>query len=170
MAHHTELEYPLVKKPISLQEAKWFIEDNHRHFPGMNGWKFGTSITYNGKRVGVATCGRPVARKLDDGLTLEISRVCTLNTPNACSMLYAALINAGRQLGYCRFVTYILAEESGTSLKAITNLGLLPDKQVIGKFWTGFLTTGPRAPIEGNNLAGNKIRYMAVYPGHPSYK
>ena len=33
--------------------------------------------------VGVAVVGRPVARHLDDGLTLEITRVATDGTPNA---------------------------------------------------------------------------------------
>jgi hypothetical protein len=34
--------------------------------------------------------GRPVARMVDDGWTLEVNRVATDGTKNACSILYAA--------------------------------------------------------------------------------
>lgn len=37
---------------------------------------------------------------------------------NACSLLYAAAWRAARALGYRRLVTYILASEPGTSLRA----------------------------------------------------
>ena len=41
---------------------------------------------------GVAICGRPVARYLDDGLTLEILRCCTDGTYNACSKPLRSLL------------------------------------------------------------------------------
>lgn len=59
-----------------------------------------------------------MARLLDDGQTLEIIRVCTDGTPQACSMLYGALCRAGKALGYTRAVTYTLGTEPGTSLRA----------------------------------------------------
>ena len=62
--------------------------------------------------------GRPVARHLDDGLTLEINRNCTDGTKNACTMLYGAACRAAKALGYKRIVTYTRASEPGTSLKA----------------------------------------------------
>lgn len=67
---------------------------------------------------GVAIAGRPVARKLDDGLTIEISRVCTDGTRNACSKLYAACAKAARALGYRRVITYTLQSEPGTYVRA----------------------------------------------------
>ena len=67
---------------------------------------------------GVAICGRPVARYLDDGLTLEILRCCTDGTDNACSKLYGACCRIGFDMGYERIVTYTLATESGASLRA----------------------------------------------------
>ena len=67
---------------------------------------------------GVAIAGQPVARKLDDGLTIEIRRVCTDGTRNACSILYAACAKAARAMGYKRIVTYTLISEPGTSLLA----------------------------------------------------
>ncbi|WP_326550148.1 XF1762 family protein [Micromonospora sp. NBC_01813] len=68
--------------------------------------------------VGVAVVGRPVARLLDDGLTLEVTRVATDGTRNANSLLYAAAWQAARALGYRRLVTYTQDGESGASLRA----------------------------------------------------
>lgn len=68
--------------------------------------------------VGCAVCGRPVSRALDDGLTCEINRLCTDGTKNACSMLYGACCRVAKAMGYKKIITYILASEPGTSLKA----------------------------------------------------
>ncbi len=67
--------------------------------------------------VGVAVIGRPVAR-LDDGLTLEVTRVATDGTRNSCSKLYAAAWTAAKALGYRRLVTYTANDEPGSSLRA----------------------------------------------------
>lgn len=67
---------------------------------------------------GVVTVGRPIARKLQDGITLEVTRLCTDGTKNACSMLYAAAWRIAREMGYKRLITYILQSEAGTSLRA----------------------------------------------------
>jgi hypothetical protein len=71
-----------------------------------------------GKIVGVAIVGRPVSRFRDDGLTAEITRLCTDGTRNACSFLYGAASRAAFALGFKRIGTYILASEPGTSLTA----------------------------------------------------
>lgn len=68
--------------------------------------------------MGVATVGRPVARALDDGLTVEVNRTCTDGTGNANSMLYGACWRAARAMGYERCITYTQADESGASLNA----------------------------------------------------
>jgi hypothetical protein len=59
-----------------------------------------------------------VARALDNGWTLEVTRCCTDSTPHAASMLYAAAWRAAKALGYTRLITYTLISEPGTSLKA----------------------------------------------------
>ena len=83
-----------------------------------NGHKFSIAC-YDGERLcGVAMVGRPIARLLDDGMTVEITRNCTDGTYNACSMLYGACVKAAKALGYKRIVTYTLESEPGTSLKA----------------------------------------------------
>lgn len=72
-----------------------------------------------GEWLGVATVGRPVARMGGSpSEVLEVTRLCTDGTPNACSALYAAAGRVGREAGYKRIQTYILADEPGTSLKA----------------------------------------------------
>lgn len=60
-----------------------------------------------------------MARRLDDGLTLEVLRVCTDGTANACSFLYGRVKRIAQLLGYQRIVTYTLAKESGASLRAV---------------------------------------------------
>ena len=62
--------------------------------------------------------GRPVSRRLDDGFTLEINRICTDGTRNACSKLYGACMRAGKAMGYTKFITYTLPSEGGASLRA----------------------------------------------------
>lgn len=108
----------LTLQPITFPEASAFIRRHHRHHIPPQGWKFGIAVNDGDKVVGVVTVGRPVARALDNGLTLEVTRLCTDGTANACSMLYSAAWRAARALGYKRLITYILASERGTSLKA----------------------------------------------------
>ena len=76
--------------PVSLKEANAFVAEHHRHHRPTVGHKFSIACTDGEKIVGVAIIGRPVSRHLDDGWTLEVNRLCTDGTRNACSMLYAA--------------------------------------------------------------------------------
>jgi len=66
---------------------------------------------------GVGCVGRPVARAYDDGLTVEVTRVATDGTRNACSMIYGALVRAALALGYTRVITYTQEGESSASLR-----------------------------------------------------
>ena len=88
--------------PMTLKEANAFVEQNHRHHGPVVGHKFSIGLSDGEKIVGVAIVGRPVARHLDDGWTLEVNRLCTDGTRNACSMLYAAAWRAARAMGYKR--------------------------------------------------------------------
>ena len=91
----------------------------HRHHKPPVGHICSLAVADNEKIVGVAIVGRPVARHLDNGLTAEVTRLCTNGAKNACSMLYAAAWRAARALGYKKLITYILNTEPGTSLKAV---------------------------------------------------
>ena len=105
-------------QPISYPEACQFILENHSHHLPPQGWKFGIAVNDGKQIVGVITIGRPVARHLDNGWVLEVTRCCTNGVKNAASKLYAAAWNAVKNMGYKRLITYTLITEKGTSLKA----------------------------------------------------
>lgn len=121
-------------KPIHIKSACEYVKQYHRHNIPPVGGKFAVSC-YDGDRMcGVAICGRPTARKLDDGETLEIYRNCTDGTHNACSKLYGACVRIARDMGYKKVITYTLSSENGSSLKAsnFTYAGMAG-----GLEWTG---------------------------------
>ena len=105
--------------PCTLDEAQEFIARHHRHHGPPQGHKFSVAVADEAGVIrGVATVGRPVARLLDDGWTLEVNRVATDGCPNACSALYGAARRATFALGYRKLITYTLPEEGGVSLRA----------------------------------------------------
>jgi hypothetical protein len=105
--------------PLHLREANQFVARHHRHSLPPVGCKFALGAALDGKLVGVAIAGRPVARRLDDGKTLEVLRVATDDTPNACSFLYSRCAKIARLMGYLRIITYTLESECGASLRAV---------------------------------------------------
>nr|WP_197080913.1 XF1762 family protein [Paenibacillus sp. VKM B-2647] len=72
-------------QPITFAEACEFVRQYHRHHPPTLGHKFSIAVADGEKVVGVVTVGRPVARHLDNGRTLEVTRCCTDGTKNAAS-------------------------------------------------------------------------------------
>lgn len=105
--------------PIYIREANEFIKQYHRHSAPVSGGRFSVGAEHEGKIVGVMIAGRPVARLLDNGKTLEVLRVATDGTKNANSFLYSIGIKIARLMGYKKVITYNLSKESGSSLKAI---------------------------------------------------
>ena len=103
--------------PISLAEANEFVECHHRHHKKVVGAKFCIGVSKDNKICGVGIIGRPIARHLDNGWTLEVNRVATNGQKNACSILYAAAWRAAKAMGYRKLITYTLANESGSSLR-----------------------------------------------------
>jgi len=132
-------------KPITFREASDFINENHRHHKATVGHKFSIGLYDGEKIVGVAVCGRPVSRYLDDGETCEINRLCTDGTRNACSMLYGASCRVAKEMGYKKIITYILASENGASLKAS---GFICEGEAGGTHWTGKRNRGQDIPNE----------------------
>ncbi|MGW0662178.1 XF1762 family protein [Streptodolium elevatio] len=104
--------------PMHFRDACAFITAHHRHHRPPQGMKFALGVAAPDGVVGVAVVGRPVARLLDDGLTLEVTRTCTDGTRNANSKLYGAAWRAARALGYRRLISYTEAGESGAGLRA----------------------------------------------------
>lgn len=110
---------------VGLDEANAFVTAHHRHHKPVVGHLFSiaaaTADSLDGgarKIVGVAIIGRPVSRHRDDGVTAEVTRLCTDGTKDAPSFLYGACARACFALGFKRVGTYILATEPGTSLTA----------------------------------------------------
>lgn len=103
---------------MTRAEAHAFIRQHHRHHKPSIGDVFCLGAADGDRVVAVACVGRPVARMLDDGATLEVTRLATDGTRNACSFLYGACWRAARALGWSRLVTYTLPEEGGASLRA----------------------------------------------------
>lgn len=124
----------LVIKPIHLAPAKEYVGQYHRHNIPPVGGKFALGCYDDDRLCGVVICGRPTARKSDDGLTLEIYRNCTDGTPNACSKLYGAACKVAKDMGYKRVITYTLASENGSSLKASN---FTYEGEAGGLAWTG---------------------------------
>ena len=104
--------------PVTLREANAYVEALHRHHRPVQGAKFAIACADSDNEIrGVAIVGRPVARRLDNGWTLEVNRCCTDGARNAPSMLYRAAWRAARAMGYQRLITYTLPEEGGASLR-----------------------------------------------------
>jgi hypothetical protein len=104
--------------PMTIREAQAFVDRVHRHHRAPRGARFALGLACGTTIVGVALVGRPVARGLDDGWTVEVLRVAVVDgMRNACSQLYGAAWRAARALGYRRAITYTLATEPGTSLR-----------------------------------------------------
>lgn len=120
--------------PIHInRQAAPFIKKYHRHNLPSVGGKFAIGCMKDGVLVGVAVCGRPISRKLDNGKTCEILRVCTDGTDHVPSFLYAKCRKIAYAMGYEKVITYTLQSESGISLKAA---GAMQEKLFEGKQWT----------------------------------
>lgn len=104
--------------PIELKQANEFVARLHRHHDPVYRDKLRIGCEVDAKLCGVVQLGRPVARALDDGKTIEVVRLCTDGTPNACSFLYGRAARVAKDLGYSRIITYILDTETGISLRA----------------------------------------------------
>lgn len=132
-------------RPLSFKDACNYVDKYHRHHNATQGNKFSLGCYDNSVLVGVAICGRPVSRYLDDGLTLEITRVCTDGTKNACSKLYGACCRVAKNMGYRRIITYTLKSENGSSVKA-SNFVCIGEAG--GTHWTGERNKGQDIPHE----------------------
>jgi hypothetical protein len=137
--------------PVDLAAANDYVRRLHRHSKPTVGHRFSVGLEADGQLRGVAIAGRPVARALDDGSTLEILRVCTDGVRNGCTRLYGACCRAGAALGYELAITYTLASEGGASLRAA---GFRPVAEVRDRQWGC-----PSRPREQRDLVGGKIRW-----------
>ena len=140
--------------PCDLDEANAFVKQWHRHHGPVVGHKFSIAVADDEHICGVVIVGRPVARNADDDWTLEVTRLATDGTDNACSALYAAAWRAARALGYNRLITYTLTTEPGTSLVAA-------GWRLVGEAGGGSWNRKERPRVDKHPLQG-KFKWEAV--------
>lgn len=107
--------------PVELEQANAVVAAWHRHHKPCVGHRFSLGVVDDeGILHAAAVVGRPVARLGGHpSKVLEVTRLVTDGTKNCCSMLYSAAARVGKEMGFERIQTYILADlETGSSLKA----------------------------------------------------
>ena len=150
------LEYatgPRHVRPVSLRIAREYVAQHHRHSRPPVGHLWSLGLWEGDILHAVAVVGRPVARHLDDGETVEVTRLASDGTRNACSQLYAASAREARRRGYKRIITYTREDEPGTSLVAA---GWVRDGTSPGRQWTC-----PSRPRAHDPMACGRVRWRA---------
>jgi hypothetical protein len=127
----------LVTTPLTIGEARAFVEAKHAHHHAPKSALFAVGVsacphvrcpTRDGKvdcpDIGLtlrcaALVGRPVARKLDQlGHVAELTRCASDRTPHVASKCIAAATRMAIAGGYTRLISYTLVGESGASYLA----------------------------------------------------
>lgn len=123
-------------EPISRGDARAYVRVWHRthgrKLPAADMARFAVSADADEEIHGVALLGLPVSRMLAKRGWLEITRVASDGTPNACSALLGACAREARWRGAPVVVTYTLEDEPGTSLRAA---GFEDDGLTAGGAW-----------------------------------
>lgn len=148
----------LTLAPCTLEEANAFVDLHHRHHKPTPVARFSLAAVRAQGVVGVVIVGNPKARLADDGWTLEVTRLATDGTPNVCSFLYGAARRATFALGYSRLLTYTLASEGGSSLRAS---GFTLEAQIEGESWERRSRSSGRLSVDDRNPIGDKLRWCA---------
>lgn len=101
---------------VGIETAREGVARVHRHLDPPPRALVAFEVIADGWPVGWATVGRPVSRVLQARGWVEVTRVATDGTRNACSMLYGAAARwawaEGRPV-----LTYTLPVEGGASLR-----------------------------------------------------
>lgn len=143
--------------PLTRDQANDVVERLHRHHPRVVGHRFAIGALDTAEQlVGVAIASNPRARAIDPSKVVEVTRVATDGTANACSFLYGAACRIAREMGFTHAMTYTLAREPGTSLRAA---GWREDGRVHGRSWDTPSRRRAEHPIE------DKIRWVCRHGG-----
>lgn len=148
---------------LPFDQAAAYVDAYHRHNAAPVGHVFSMGCYFDGVLVGVAICGRPVARALDNGKTLEVYRVCTRGQAEACSKLYGACQQTARLRGYEKLITY--TRESETAGSVIGANFLLVATGCGAAHWTGGRQVGLASSLTSDEL---KCRWAIEL--HPTSK
>ena len=148
---------------MTIKAADRWVRRHHRHLKrdvrGM--FAIGCERTSDGELVGAVICGRPKARAIDDGRTLEVTRLAVIEgARNACSWLLGRVRRIAGAAGFRRVRTYTLPGESGVSLRAA-------GWRELGTTDGGEWSSASR-PREAAEFAGPKRRWeMDLFGGVP---
>jgi hypothetical protein len=130
----------LLVRPSTLREANHYVRLWHSHNEPVRGCMFTVACeTRTGDVVGVAIVGRPIAPALQDGRTIEVTRVATpgLRADRRCwgamSMMIRSVWAAAWAIGVRRGVSYTRADESGRGYEVA---GWLPVATCKTAAWT----------------------------------
>lgn len=112
------MQQKITAVPLTLKQANDLVAELHRHHKPAQGHRFSIGAKAGGKLVGAAIVGRPVARAVSQYEVCEVTGLVTDGTENACSFLYGVCARVAKEMGFTKIQTYILEDESGTSLRA----------------------------------------------------
>lgn len=144
--------------PLTLGEANQLVTTLHRHHGPLayHLASIGGARCDGGQIIGAATLQRPCSRVMDDRVTIEVARLVTDGTANACSFLLGASARLAWSFGYLRIQTYTMAEESGSSMRAA---GWRMERQTPATIWNR-----PDRPRNDAHAPGPRIRWAAFAP------
>lgn len=141
---------------MELADANDFVRIFHRHHGPVVNHRFSIGVgTDQDGIVGVAICGRPVARNIPQKTVLEVTRLATNGYRNACSFLYSRAARVATELGFHAVITYTLTEEEGASLRAV---GWWPET-LAPRSTEWSCAARPRELSKGQGL-GQKVRWL----------
>ena len=148
----------LTCREITRGDVRAGVAAWHRHLPQAPPGEMARFGVFDVAGVchGVTSIGRPLARAFDDGSILEVTRVATDGTYNACSALYGACRRWARKSKASRLLTYTLASEPGTSLRAA---GWVEDEEYRGARRTSWASDGRPRKERTGEVAGPKRRW-----------
>jgi len=144
--------------PLNLAEANAEIARLHRHHKPVRFHLFSVGVA-DGDRglVGVAVVMRPANQHMSfEGFMVEVSRLATDGTKNACSFLLSACARIAFELGYWCIQTYTMPTEGGASLRAA-------GREEMGRTRGNGWNTVKRKRADAHPL-GPKIRWWRMRP------
>ena len=113
--------------PITIRQARLYLLQWHRRLPLCHAARFAVAVSGDGRVRGVAFCGKPTATR-EDQSRLEVLRLATDGSSNACTRLQRVVDCVARAMGYKVLITYTNPEENGASLKAAGWKGPTPTR------------------------------------------
>ena len=152
---------PIRDNGSAKRQVNSFIRAYHRHCDTVSGWKYAISIRDDLSVFGILVVGRPVNRHVQDGETLEITRVALMSgaPKNSATMLIGAAGRSAKAQGYRRLVTYTLEIEEGISLRAS---GYTPKYLTKSRQHDTPSRKRHRLPVDGPLIVNDKIFWELI--------